>query len=286
MPAQLLDGKTLAGQIRGQLRKKLQTLDSAATTLPGLAVVMVGAHPASQIYVRHKKEACQEVGIKTSTYELPESTPQEELDYLIEMLNTQDDVDGILVQLPLPTHLDPSEIIERIDPRKDVDGFHPYNIGRLAQRIPRLRPCTPKGILKLLSLTGDPLKGRNHVIVGASNIVGRPLALELLFAGATVTVCHKFTRNLREHIARADVVTVAVGKPELIPGEWIPRGATVVDVGMNRQPDGSLVGDVEFRVAQERASWITPVPGGVGPMTVAMLLENTFEAYQQRRGPR
>lgn len=283
MPAQLLQGKPLAAQIRGELQRKLQAMDATGTRPPGLAVVMVGKNPASQIYVRHKKEACQEVGIKTSTYELPESTPQEELDYLIETLNKQVDIDGILVQLPLPHHLDSSEIIERIDPRKDVDGFHPYNIGRLAQRIPRLRPCTPRGILKLLSLTGEPIKGQNHVIVGASNIVGRPLALELLLAGATVTVCHKFTQNLHEHVAQADVVTVAVGKPALIPGEWIRPGATVIDVGVNRLPDGSLVGDVEFGPARERASWITPVPGGVGPMTVAMLLENTFEAYQQRR---
>lgn len=283
MTARLLDGKAVALQIRRDLRAEVEALLEAGQRRPGLAVVMVGADPASQIYVRHKRDGCREVGIETTAYELPADTHAEELNYLIERLNAQDSIDGILVQLPLPGHLDAADLLERIDPAKDVDGFHPYNVGRLAQRIPTLRSCTPKGIMRLLESIGEPFKGRDHVIVGASNIVGRPMALELLFAGATVTVCHKFTADLRAHVGRADVLIVAVGKPGVVHGDWVKPGATVIDVGMNRLEDGKLVGDVDFEAAAEHAAWITPVPGGVGPMTVAMLLENTLEAYRRRQ---
>ena len=282
MNARLLDGKAVALQIRRHLRTEVDALVSAGRRRPGLAVVLVGENPASEIYVRHKRDACREVGIETTAYELPADTHTEELDYLIERLNAQDNIDGILVQLPLPTHLDTAALLEKIDPAKDVDGFHPYNVGRLAQRIPTLRACTPKGIMRLLESIDEPFKGRHHVIVGASNIVGRPMALELLLAGATITVCHKFTTHLRTCVERADVLVVAVGKPGVVKGDWIKPGATVIDVGMNRLDNGKLVGDVDFATAGERAAWITPVPGGVGPMTVAMLLENTLEAYQVR----
>lgn len=284
MPARRLDGKAAALQVRRRLRAEVDKLVAAGGRRPGLAVVLVGDDEASRIYVRHKRDDCREVGIETTAYELPADTPAEELDYLMERLNAQEHVDGILVQLPLPVHLDPAPVIERIDPGKDVDGFHPYNVGRLAQRMPVLRPCTPKGIMHLLEGIDEPFKGRHHVIVGASNIVGRPMALELLLAGATVTVCHKFTTDLRSHVERADVLVVAVGRQGIVPGEWIKPGATVVDVGMNRLPDGKLTGDVDAEAAAERAAWLTPVPGGVGPMTRAMLLDNTLEAYRRRIG--
>ena len=282
MPARILDGKSLALGIRRQLRTELEALTATGARRPGLAVVLIGENPASEIYVRNKRDACREVGIETTAYELPGDTHPEELDFLIERLNAQEHIDGILVQFPLPGQFNAAAVIERIDPGKDVDGFHPWNVGRLAQRIPALRACTPKGIMRLLESIGEPFKGRHHVIVGASNIVGRPMALELLYAGATITVCHKFTNDLRAHVERADVLVVAVGKPGIVPGEWIKSGATVIDVGMNRLADGKLIGDVGFAAASERAAWITPVPGGVGPMTVAMLLENTLEAYRQR----
>ncbi|MGA7964809.1 MAG: bifunctional methylenetetrahydrofolate dehydrogenase/methenyltetrahydrofolate cyclohydrolase FolD [Gammaproteobacteria bacterium] len=282
MSARLLDGKAVALQIRRRLRTEVDALTSAGQRRPGLAVVLVGEDPASEIYVRHKRDACREVGIETTAYELPADTHPAELDYLIERLNAQDSIDGILVQLPLPDHLDAADLLEKIDPAKDVDGFHPYNVGRLVQRIPKLRSCTPKGIMHLLESIDEPFKGRHHVIVGASNIVGRPIALELLLAGATVTICHKFTEDLRAHVERADVLVVAVGKRGVVDGRWIKPGATVIDVGMNRLEDGKLAGDVDVSTASERAAWITPVPGGVGPMTVAMLLENTLEAYHAR----
>lgn len=284
MSARILDGKAVALQTRRSLRNEVEALVRAGRRRPGLAVVLVGEDPASQIYVRHKRDACREVGIETTAYELPAETHAEELRYLIERLNAQDSVDGILVQVPLPEHLDEADLVERIDPAKDVDGFHPYNVGRLALRIPTLRSCTPKGIMRLLEHVEEPFKGRNHVIVGASNIVGRPMALELLLAGATVTVCHKFTTDLQVHVERADVLIAAVGKPGVVHGDWIKPGATVIDAGMNRLDDGKLVGDVDFDTASTQAGWITPVPGGVGPMTVAMLLENTVEAYHRRQG--
>ncbi|MCY1535225.1 Bifunctional protein FolD protein [compost metagenome] len=243
-------------------------------------MILVGTDPASQVYVSHKRKDCEEVGFLSQAYDLPASTSQQELRDLIDRLNDDPNIDGILVQLPLPEHLDASQLLERIRPDKDVDGFHPYNIGRLAQRIPLLRPCTPKGIMTLLHSTGANLYGMNAVVVGASNIVGRPMALELLLAGCTVTVTHRFTKDLASHVANADLVVVAVGKPGLVKGEWIKPGAIVIDVGINRQEDGKLIGDVVYETALPRAGWITPVPGGVGPMTRACLLENTLHAAE------
>jgi methylenetetrahydrofolate dehydrogenase (NADP+)/methenyltetrahydrofolate cyclohydrolase len=232
--------------------------------------------------VRNKRRACEQVGIRSFGHDLPADTSQDALLALIDSLNADPAVDGILLQLPLPAHIRPEVVLERIDPAKDVDGFHPYNIGRLVQRLPGLRPCTPRGIMRLLEHYALPVRGCHAVVVGASNIVGRPLALELLLAGATVTVCHRFTRDLQAHVRQAELLLVAVGKPGLIPGDWVAPGATVIDVGINRLADGSLRGDVDFEVASQRAAWITPVPGGVGPMTVALLLENTLAAAQAR----
>ncbi|KZZ74539.1 bifunctional methylenetetrahydrofolate dehydrogenase/methenyltetrahydrofolate cyclohydrolase, partial [Oleiphilus sp. HI0132] len=241
----------------------------------------VGADPASEVYVRNKTNSCEQVGFKSETLTLPTETSQEELESLIDKYNADETIDGILVQLPLPEHLDSDPLLERIRPDKDVDGFHPFNIGRLAQRMPLLRSCTPKGIMTLLETTGQTIRGKDAVIVGASNIVGRPMGLELLLAGCTVTTTHRFTKNLPEKISQADIVVVAAGKPGLVKGEWIKPGAIVIDVGINRLDDGRLVGDIEFDVAQERAGWITPVPGGVGPMTVATLMENTLYAANE-----
>jgi methylenetetrahydrofolate dehydrogenase (NADP+)/methenyltetrahydrofolate cyclohydrolase len=249
---------------------------------PGLAVLKVGNEAASEVYVRNKREACARAGFVSFDYDLPVDIPQEKLLSHIDQLNTNPNVDGILVQLPLPRHVDQTVIIERINPAKDVDGFHPYNIGRLAQRIPRLRPCTPYGVMRLLKATGEPLEGKEAVVVGASNIVGRPMSLELLLAGCTVTTGHRYTRDLPGHVARADVLVVAVGNPGMVKGDWIKPGAIVIDVGINRLPNGKLVGDVDFEAAGKRAAWITPVPGGVGPMTVATLLLNTLEAAEYR----
>ena len=282
MAAQLIDGRQLAQQIKGDVRRKIAAALARGARRPGLAVVKVGDNPASAVYVRGKRRACEEVGIVSFAYDLPAETPEAGLLALIDELNADARVDGILVQLPLPQHIGRSSVIERIDPAKDVDGFHPYNIGRLAQRIPLMRPCTPYGVIRLLEHIGSPFKGQNAVVVGASNIVGRPMALELLLTGATATVCHRFTADLREHVSRADILIVAAGKPGLIPGAWVRPGATVIDVGMNRTAEGHLTGDVEFAAARERAAWITPVPGGVGPMTVAMLMHNTLQASQRR----
>lgn len=281
MSARLIDGKALAKRIRGEIRQAVEQRIAQGQRAPGLAVVMVGDDPASEVYVSHKRNDCKEVGIVSFAHDLPASTPQTELLALIDELNADPNVDGILVQLPLPNQIDTVSVIERIRPDKDVDGFHPYNVGRLAQRIPRLRPCTPFGVIRLLESIGETFKGKNAVIVGASNIVGRPMALELLLAGSTVTICHRFTDDLAEQVARADIVVVGVGKPGLVKGEWVKPGATVVDVGINRLEDGRLIGDVEFDAAKERAAWITPVPGGVGPMTRAMLLLNTLDAARE-----
>lgn len=278
MPAQLIDGKAIAANIRASVKTQIDERLSAGKRAPGLAVVLVGQDPASEVYVGNKRRACEQVGIRSFDYDMPSDTSQTALEQLIDELNDNPDVDGILLQLPLPAGLDATPILERIHPHKDVDGFHPYNVGRLAQRIPALRPCTPKGIITLLDSTQIDLHGLNAVVVGASNIVGRPMSLELLLAGATTTVCHRFTNDLEKHVRRADIVVVAVGKPEFIPGEWIKEGAIVIDVGMNRLNDGRLTGDVEFDTAVQRAGWITPVPGGVGPMTVASLIENTLQA--------
>jgi methylenetetrahydrofolate dehydrogenase (NADP+)/methenyltetrahydrofolate cyclohydrolase len=280
MTAQLIDGKAIAASLRQQIAQRVAERRQRGLRAPGLAVILVGNDPASEVYVSHKRKDCEEVGFMSKAYDLPASTSQAELLSLIDNLNDSAEIDGILVQLPLPVHLDASQLLERIRPDKDVDGFHPYNVGRLAQRIPLLRPCTPKGIMTLLESTGADLHGMHAVIVGASNIVGRPMALELLLAGCTVTVTHRFTKDLPGHLASADLVVVAAGKPGLVKGEWIKQGAIVIDVGINRQADGKLIGDVVFDTALPRAGWITPVPGGVGPMTRACLLENTLYAAE------
>lgn len=276
MVARLLDGKNIAEAIRRRIKQKIDQRRAGGLRAPGLAVVLVGAHPASQVYVRSKRKACEEVGIASFSYDLSASTSEAELLALITELNERADVDGILVQLPLPPQISAEAVIDHIHPDKDVDGFHAYNIGRLMLRNPLLRPCTPHGVMTLLNHTDVAVKGADAVVVGASNIVGRPMALELLLAGATVTVCHRFTKDLLAHVQRADIVVAAAGKPGLIKGAWIKNGAVVIDVGINRLEDGRLMGDVEFDAAAQRAAWITPVPGGVGPMTVATLLENTL----------
>lgn len=281
MTAQLIDGKAIAASLRQEIAQRVAHRRQHGLRAPGLAVILVGDDPASTVYVTHKRKDCEEVGFVSRAYDLPSTTTQQELEALIDSLNADAAVDGILLQLPLPAHLDASNLLERISPDKDVDGFHPFNIGRLAQRIPLLRPCTPKGIMRLLESIGADLYGMNAVVVGASNIVGRPMALELLLGGCTVTVTHRFTRDLAVHVSQADLVVVAAGKPGLVKGEWVKEGAIVIDVGINRQADGKLVGDVEYETALERASWITPVPGGVGPMTRACLLENTLYAAEQ-----
>lgn len=284
MTARLIDGKAIAAKLRQQIAQRVAERHAQGLRTPGLAVILVGTDPASQVYVAHKRKDCEEVGFISKAYDLPAQTQQAELEQLIDQLNEDPGIDGILLQLPLPSHLQASGLLERIRPDKDVDGFHPFNIGRLAQRIPLLRPCTPKGIMTLLESTGVDLHGQHAVIVGASNIVGRPMAMELLLAGSTVTVTHRFTKNLKSLVAQADIVVVAVGKPGLVQGEWIKPGAIVIDVGINRQNDGKLIGDVDFAEALPRASWITPVPGGVGPMTRACLLENTLYAAEQLHG--
>src|SRR3989338_5362715 len=280
MTAQLIDGKAIAASLRQQIAQRVAERRQRGLRAPGLAVILVGNDPASEVYVSHKRKDCEEVGFMSKAYDLPASTSQDDLLSLIDQLNDEPSIDGILGQLPLPAHLDASLLLERIRPDKDVDGFHPYNIGRLAQRMPLLRPCTPKGIMTLLQTTGVDLYGLHAVIVGASNIVGRPMAMELLLAGCTVTVTHRFTRDLPRHVADADLLVVAAGKPGLVHGEWIKPGAIVIDVGINRQADGKLVGDVVYETALPRAGWITPVPGGVGPMTRACLLENTLHAAE------
>jgi methylenetetrahydrofolate dehydrogenase (NADP+)/methenyltetrahydrofolate cyclohydrolase len=282
MSAHILDGKALAQSLRQRIQAQVAGWRAEGRRAPGLAVILVGNDPASEVYVRNKRAACEAAGLASHHHHLPATTPQADLLALIETLNADSTVDGILVQLPLPPHMDSEAIIERIDPAKDVDGFHPYNMGRLALRLPLLRPCTPRGIMALLGTTGVELRGCQAVVVGASNIVGRPIALELLLAGATVTVCHRFTRDLAAQVGAAELLVAAVGKPHLLPGAWVRPGAIVIDVGINRLPDGRLVGDVEPDAARERAAWITPVPGGVGPMTVAMLLQNTLDAYADR----
>ena len=281
MPAKIIEGKSVAQSVRSEVKRRVAERVELGQRRPGLAVILVGEDPASSVYVNSKRKACDEVGFLSKSYDLPERTSQDELLQLIDSLNADTEVDGILVQLPLPDHINESIIIERITPFKDVDGFHPYNIGRLAQRIPALRPCTPKGVITLLDSVNTPYKKLDAVVVGASNIVGRPMSLELLLAGCTTTVCHKFTQDLEKHVRRADLLVVAVGKPNFIPGDWIKPGAMIIDVGINRLENGKLVGDVEFQVASEKASYITPVPGGVGPMTVATLLENTLEACER-----
>ena len=280
MSAQLLDGKAIAADIREQVKAKVEARVAAGQRPPGLIVVLVGDNPASQVYVRNKQNACEQVGFHSELLRLPGGTSQEELLALIDELNARDDVDGILVQLPLPQQIDEDTVTERILPTKDVDGFHPYNIGRLVLRQPLLRPCTPKGVMTMLARTGIDLVGKDAVIVGQSNIVGRPMFLELLMARCTVTVCHSKTRDLAGKLGAADIVVAAVGVPRFVKAEWVKPGAIVIDVGINRLEDGSLCGDVDTAAVSEVASWITPVPGGVGPMTVATLLENTLLAAE------
>lgn len=280
--AVVLDGKAVAGRVRAQVKRRAAEFQSTRGRPPGLAVVKVGSDPASAVYVRNKRLACEEAGIKSFAFDLPDSVSREELLSLVRELNSDARVDGILVQLPLPAGLDANEVMDLVDPAKDVDGFHPYNTGLLAQKRPRLRPCTPYGVIRLAEEYGIAVQGLRATVVGASNIVGRPMALELMLAGATVTVCHTRTRDLRAEVERAELVVTAVGRPGMIRGEWIRPGAAVFDVGINRTESGRLVGDVEFEAAAERAAWITPVPGGVGPMTIAMLLSNTLDAATAR----
>lgn len=278
MTAKNIDGKALATKIRMDIANEIAARKQQGMRSPGLAVILVGDDPASAIYVKNKRQACEQAGIISFHHTFPVSVKENELMDLIKQLNHDPNVDGILLQLPLPEHINSERVLESIHPNKDVDGFHPYNLGRLAQRSPALRPCTPYGIMMLLDSIGEKYKNRHAVIVGASNIVGRPMALELLLAGSTITICHRFTHDLKEYVSQADIVVSAVGKPNLIKGAWIKPGATVIDVGINRLPDGSIIGDVEFEIAREKAAWITPVPGGVGPMTVTMLLKNTLTA--------
>lgn len=283
MSAQIISGSALSSQIKDEIAQQIKQYQEKGKRSPGLAVILVGSDAASQVYVNSKRKSCAEIGIQSKSFDLPQETSEQALLKLIDELNHDESVDGILVQLPLPSHIDTTKVIEAIQPDKDVDGFHPYNVGRLCQRIPTLRACTPYGVMKLLETTGIDLYGKHAVIVGASNIVGRPMALELLLGGCTVTVTHRFTKDLASHIRQADILVVAVGKPQFISGEWVKEGAVVIDVGINRL-DGKLVGDVEFDIASQKASFITPVPGGVGPMTVAMLMQNTLQAYQQHIG--
>ena len=278
MAAQLIDGKKISQQRIEAVAQAVKARQEKGLHTPCLAVVLVGDDPASAVYVRNKKLACQKSGIESRSYELPSETTQDDLLKLVDELNGDPAVDGILVQLPLPAHIDSQAVLERIEPHKDVDGFHPYNVGRLVVKMPLMRPCTPKGVMTLLEAYGVDPKGKKAVVVGASNIVGRPQALELLLSRATVTICHSATQNLADEVAAADILVVGVGIPNFVKGEWVKPGAVVIDVGINHLDDGSLCGDVEFDVAKERASMITPVPGGVGPMTIATLLENTVHA--------
>jgi methylenetetrahydrofolate dehydrogenase (NADP+)/methenyltetrahydrofolate cyclohydrolase len=280
MTARLLDGKTMAADIREQVQKRVKERLDDGLRRPGLAVVLVGQNAASQVYVRNKRNACEAVGFHSELHELPAGTNEDALLALIDTLNARDEIDGILVQLPLPPQIDAEKVTERILPTKDVDGFHPYNVGRLALRLPLLRPCTPRGVMTMLYRAGVQLEGLDAVIIGQSNIVGRPMALELLAARCTITVCHSRTKDLAAKARGADVLVAAIGKARFVPGDWVKPGAVVIDVGINRLPDGTLCGDVDFEAAAQNASWITPVPGGVGPMTVATLLENTLQAAE------
>jgi methylenetetrahydrofolate dehydrogenase (NADP+)/methenyltetrahydrofolate cyclohydrolase len=281
MTAALIDGKAIASQVRQAVKEKVSQRLKVGLRPPGLAVILVGSDPASQVYVGSKRKACEEVGFVSRSYDMPKTTTEDELFSLIDELNRDNAIDGILVQLPLPEGLDANLVIEHINPEKDVDGFHPFNVGKLVLRQPGLRPCTPKGIMTLIESTGVNPHGLEALVVGASNIVGRPMTLELLLAGCTVTTTHRFTKDLEAKVRNADLLVVAVGKPAFIPGEWVKQGAIVIDVGINRLDTGKLVGDVGFDIAQTKAAHITPVPGGVGPMTVASLIENTLIACEK-----
>ncbi|MEJ7670128.1 MAG: bifunctional methylenetetrahydrofolate dehydrogenase/methenyltetrahydrofolate cyclohydrolase FolD [Casimicrobiaceae bacterium] len=280
MPATIINGKAVAQRVTDDVRAKVAARVAANLPPPGLAVVMVGDAAASQLYVSNKRKTTESVGMRSFAFDLPATTGEAELLALVDRLNADAAVNGILIQLPLPKQIDPEQVIERIDPKKDVDGFHPYNVGRLVLKMPTLRPCTPYGCMRLLAETGEDLVGKHAVILGQSNIVGRPMALELLMARCTITVCHSATRDLPQLVRQADIVVASVGKPRFVAGAWIKPGAIVIDVGINRQPDGKLCGDVDFDAAKEVAGWITPVPGGVGPMTIATLLANTLRATE------
>ena len=280
MTARIIDGKAVAERLTSEVRERVAARVAAGRPAPGLAVVLVGESAASQVYVRNKRRMTETLGMRSMAIDLPASAEASELLALIDRLNADPEVNGVLVQLPLPKQITAEQVIERIDPKKDVDGFHPYNMGRLALKLPTLRPCTPLGCMRLLAETGEPLIGKHAVVIGQSNIVGRPMALELLMARCTVTICHSATRDLPGIVRSADIVVAAVGKPSFVQGDWIKPGAIVIDVGINRLEDGKLCGDVDFAAARERAGWITPVPGGVGPMTIATLLANTLRAAE------
>lgn len=280
MQARIIDGRAVAANIKNKVKIAIQAREKKGLRAPGLAVILVGNNDASKIYVNHKRRACKEVGIYSECHTLSETTSQIELEKLIDHLNKNTAIDGILLQLPLPSHIQTDALLERIDPKKDVDGFHPYNLGRLVQRRPLLRPCTPYGVMLLLESTGENIAGKHAVVVGASNIVGRPMALELLLAKCTTTVCHRFTNPLSEPVRQADILISATGKPGVIHSDWIKPGAIVIDVGFSRLSNGEIKGDIDFDTAKMRAGWITPVPGGVGPMTVAVLLKNTLMASE------
>ena len=282
MTARILDGKAVADRLTGEVREAVDARLASGKTPPGLAVVLVGENAASQVYVRNKRKMTDAVGMRSFAVDLPADAAESELLSAIDRLNSDPAIDGILVQLPLPKQIGAERVIERIDPYKDVDGFHPYNVGRLVLKMPTLRPCTPYGCMRLLAETGEDLVGKHAVVIGQSNIVGRPMALELLMARCTVTICHSATRDLPSLVRQADIVVAAIGRARFVQGGWIREGAIVIDVGINRDADGKLAGDVDFAAARERAGWITPVPGGVGPMTIATLLANTLRAAQLR----
>ena len=283
MTAQIIDGKAVAAIVQARVGQAVAARIAGGLPAPTLATVLVGTDPASEIYVRNKRRSCVEVGVNSVPIQFEADITQQTLMAAIDRLNADDTVDGILVQFPLPKHLDSREVIEGIRPDKDVDGFHPYNLGRLAQKLPTLRPCTPYGCMELLLSTGVNLAGKRALVVGASNHVGRPMMLELLLAGATPTITHSRTRDLADEVARAEILVVGVGIPNMVKGAWVRGGAIVIDIGINRLDTGKLCGDVEFEVAKQRAAWITPVPGGVGPMTVAMLMQNTLTAAELRK---
>ena len=284
MAAQIIDGKAVAQRVTDQVRADVAAHVAAGGVAPGLAVVLVGDSAASQVYVRNKRKTTEMVGMRSFAHDLPATTSEAELLALVDRLNADPDVTGILVQLPLPKQIDAEKVIERIDPKKDVDGFHPYNIGRLVLKMPTLRPCTPFGCMQLLQTTGEDLVGKHAVVIGQSNIVGRPMALELLMARCTVTICHSATRDLPGIVRQGDIVVAGVGKANFVPGDWIKPGAIVIDVGINRTAEGKLCGDVDFAAVKQVAGWITPVPGGVGPMTIATLLANTLRAAKWQAG--
>ena len=280
MSAKILDGKAVAENLLQDLKKEIDVRSKKGIRNPSLAVVLIGSNPASSIYVKNKRLACEKIGVKSIAYDLPNETSEKELLTLIETLNNDTSIDGILVQSPLPAHINNEVIFENISPHKDVDGFHPKNIGLLAIKQPQLRSCTPYGVMKLIEATQLPIQGLDAIVVGSSNHVGRPMALELLLAGCTVTMCNRYTQKLQQKIELADIVVAAAGIPDMIKGSWIKPGAIVIDIGINRLESGKIIGDIEFDIAKTRAGFITPVPGGVGPMTVATLMENTLLAQK------